>query len=417
VSTSGDTYSEAFPRLQRVASLQAHRILRDRGEADDVVQDALLRAYVAWDGITGYDEAWVGRVAINLAISRLRRGPAPVLAPLEAGEPGPSVDMRLDVARAVELLPRRQRQVVVLRYVADLPLQAVADLLEISTGSVKRHLHRALSTLRDPGAGLSGTYGNEPPEEELMSTSTDWRTRFRPAVEPSGGWPAGPWDHRWFEADGDQVQRLACDHQTGEPLLDADGDEVRTGPGMDFVLVKAERTLSRAFTPWEPDVPAAPLHRLDGSAHEVLDHARRLAEAFADQTVGVTYIAMALLELVPEAGEALGIDAAGFRRAVAARCDGPHADARVDLVAHRLATGWSTPPTARSMPMGMNADTVAWLTEAVRRVDYFDGLLPEEEPTLMVRSVDLLHLMSDPAPRYFFVRELIREGWATRTFP
>ena len=410
MSTTAQSYSESFPRLQRAAAQHANRILRDRGEADDVVQDALLRAYVAWDEIAGFDEAWVGRVAINLAIGRLRRKSLSVPVEEGGGHPSVPIDTRIDVSRAVDMLPRRQRQVVVLRYVADLSLQAVGELLDISTGSVKRHLHRAITALRDPSAGLSGIYSNETPEEGLMSnTMTDWRTRFRPAVEPAEGWPPGPWDHRWFEAEGDNVQRLACDHRTGQPILDADGDEVRTGPGMDFVLVKADRSLTREFTPWQEGLSEAPLDRLDASALEVLEQATRLALAFADTGVGVDHVAMALLDLLPEAEQAMGIESAALRKAVALFRDGPHADARVALVEQRLSEGWSPSPAERVLPGGsLDGDVADWLSELVRRVDYFDAQLPEEEPTLMVRAIDLLHMITDPAPPYSFLREVIK---------
>ena len=417
MSNTTDSYSESFPRLQRAAALHAHRILRDRGEADDVVQDALLRAYVAWDDIAGYDEAWIGRVAINLAIGRLRRKSV-VVSPIGGtNEPSLPIDTRIDVARAIDALPRRQRQVVVLRYVADLSLQAVGELLDISTGSVKRHLHRAITALRDPSAGLSGTYSNDTPEEELMSsTKTNWRTNFRPAAEPAEGWPPAPWDHRWFEAEGDNLQRLACDHRTGQPILDADGDEVLTGPGLDFVLVKADRTLTREWTPWRPGVPEAPLHRLDASALEVLDLAQGISAAFSDTGVGLEHVAVALLELMPEEAErAIGTDSRGLRTAMAQFRDGPHAAARVALVECRLNEGWSPASAARVLPAGMlDADMANWLTEIVRRVDYFDAQLPEEEPTLMVRAIDLLHMVADPAPPYYFIREVVEKYRAAR---
>jgi len=401
--TPADSYSAAYPRLQRAASQHAHRLLRDRGEADDVVQDALLRAYVSWDAIAGFEEAWVGRVAINLAIGRLRRKPLPVTVAERGSEISLPVDLRIDLTRAVDCLPRRQRQVVLLRYVGDLSVREVAGVLEISPGSVKRHLHRAMAALRDPSAGLTGTYSITIREENPMSDTTfDWRATFKPAIEPDGGWPPGPWDHRWFEAGDGQLQRLACDHQTGEPILDADGDEVRTGPGMDFVLVKVDRTL-QAFEP----VPAAVLGRLDDASRAVLDHAQRLAVAFSSYGVDAVHLAMALLDLVPEAESALGTDSAGLRRAYAEFSDGPHRDARVALVEQRLADEWSRPYSDGDVPIRMCLGLLLYITEAIRRIDHFDSLLPDEEPTLMVRPIDLLHRVTDPGERYQFVRQLI----------
>jgi len=54
---------------------------------------------------------------------------------------------------AVRRLPQRQREVLVLRYYSDLSEQQIAEALDISTGAVKSHAHRALAALRDSLAG------------------------------------------------------------------------------------------------------------------------------------------------------------------------------------------------------------------------------------------------------------------------
>jgi len=409
--TPADTYSAAYPRLQKAASQHARRLLRDRGEADDVVQDALMRAYIAWDDVAGFAEPWVARVAINLAIGRLRRKPLPLLVAERGQAPVLPTDTRIDVTRAVDGLPRRQREVIVLRYVADLALQEVADLLDISTGSVKRHLHRALTALRHPAAGLTGTYSTTTSEEDVMTeTKFDWRTRFTPAVEPAEGWPPGPWDHRWFDAGEEgRVQRLACDNRTGQPILDAEGDEVRAiKDGADLALVKVTETLTNSF--WAP-VPDPPLDRLDAESLAVLDHAQRLAEVFGmSYGFGLDDVAMALLDLVPEAERVLGCDTYGFRRRLAGFRDGPFAEERLVLVEQRLAERWTPPPLDGATPVRMTADLSAYLTEAVRRIDFFGSFLPEEESTLKVRPIDLLHLIADPpAPHCSFIAFLLKD--------
>jgi RNA polymerase sigma factor (sigma-70 family) len=58
------------------------------------------------------------------------------------------LDLGLVLARALRSIPRRQRQVIVLRYLADLPSDEVARTLRISPGTVKVHIHRGLQTLR-----------------------------------------------------------------------------------------------------------------------------------------------------------------------------------------------------------------------------------------------------------------------------
>jgi RNA polymerase sigma-70 factor (sigma-E family) len=141
-------YEESFAALYQAAYRVAYRVLGDREEAQDVAQEVLARAFLRWRRIGGYPEAWVARVAGNLAIDRWRRRVrAPELLPPDAVADG-RVAERVDLVRALRALPRRQREVVVLRYLADLPEAAVADHLGCSVGSVKTHASRGLAQLR-----------------------------------------------------------------------------------------------------------------------------------------------------------------------------------------------------------------------------------------------------------------------------
>jgi DNA-directed RNA polymerase specialized sigma24 family protein len=65
-------------------------------------------------------------------------------------------ELRADLVRALRSLSRRQREVVVLRYLVDLPELDVADALHCSTGTVKRHAHRGLERMRSL---LGDSYG------------------------------------------------------------------------------------------------------------------------------------------------------------------------------------------------------------------------------------------------------------------
>ena len=99
-------------------------------------------------------------VAANLALDRLRATGRRRRVELtdaagggsRSGEPA-AVD-RLELARLLESLPRRQREVVVMRYLADRSEADTAEALGTSVGSVKRHAHRGLATLRTAWAGL-----------------------------------------------------------------------------------------------------------------------------------------------------------------------------------------------------------------------------------------------------------------------
>ena len=142
-----DAFFEAsFDRAHRVAT----RLVGDPVEAQDLAGEAFARAYARWGRVRRHPapEAWVLRTTTNLAIDRLRRGPAPVVA-VSAADPSDVAALRVTLAAALERLSKRQRTVVVLRYLADLPEQEVAELLAISPGAVKTHLHRGLAHLRD----------------------------------------------------------------------------------------------------------------------------------------------------------------------------------------------------------------------------------------------------------------------------
>jgi RNA polymerase sigma-70 factor (sigma-E family) len=141
-------FEEAFEELYVRAYGMAYQLLGRRSEAEDVAQESLARAFVHWRKIRSYAEAWVVRVAGNLAIDwwrrnrRLQHEDAP-----EAVTPGPDAQ-RVDLHRALRGLSRRQREVLVLRFLADLPEADVAKALGCSVGTVKVHASRGLAALR-----------------------------------------------------------------------------------------------------------------------------------------------------------------------------------------------------------------------------------------------------------------------------
>jgi RNA polymerase sigma-70 factor (sigma-E family) len=143
-------YEEEYGRLVQLARL----LLRDPGGAEEVVQEAFARLYARWPRLR--DEAGAAAYArsmvCNLARDRLRRrrlaGREPAAPrPIPADDPAVAGDLRRSVSSALDALPQRQRQSLVLRYWADLTQREIADALGISEGSVKRHLHRGLTAL------------------------------------------------------------------------------------------------------------------------------------------------------------------------------------------------------------------------------------------------------------------------------
>jgi RNA polymerase sigma factor (sigma-70 family) len=149
MTAADDSFREAFPSLYASAGRVALRILGDHDAAQDVAAEALTRAYERWRKVSvlPYRNAWVLRVAANLAIDAARRK-RPIIElprPLDVEE---RTAVHLALVLALDTLSRRQREVVALRYLSDLSEDDVAAALGIAGGSVKTHLRRGLENMR-----------------------------------------------------------------------------------------------------------------------------------------------------------------------------------------------------------------------------------------------------------------------------
>lgn len=147
-----DVVAELFVQAERTAAR-----LVGRARAEDVASEAVIRALVRWSRISGYPQAWVTRVATNLAIDLLRKDSRVVTG--TRGDPQPTsfegdAIERIDVVRDLKRLSRRQRQVIVLHYLAGLSEREVSDVLGLSIPTVKTHLSRALRTMRRHDGGV-----------------------------------------------------------------------------------------------------------------------------------------------------------------------------------------------------------------------------------------------------------------------
>jgi RNA polymerase sigma-70 factor (ECF subfamily) len=143
----------------------AYRLLRDRAEAEDAVQEALARACESWSRLRdpAAMDAWFHRVLSNLCLRALRRRRLfgwlrRAGGEEEAAAPGdlPAVAMPalagLDAGRllaAVDRLPPMQKSVVVLRYGEDMSLGDIAAALGIAPETAKTHLARGIDRLRE----------------------------------------------------------------------------------------------------------------------------------------------------------------------------------------------------------------------------------------------------------------------------
>jgi RNA polymerase sigma-70 factor (sigma-E family) len=134
------------PALLRTAYL----LTRDLQLAEDLLQTALTKAWFAWNRIEGDPEPYVRRILVTSSVSWWRKRwthetPTEfVPEPASRAEP---VDVH-DLMQALGRLPRRQRAVVVLRYVEDRTEADTAALMGCSVGTVKSQCAKALAKLR-----------------------------------------------------------------------------------------------------------------------------------------------------------------------------------------------------------------------------------------------------------------------------
>jgi RNA polymerase sigma-70 factor (ECF subfamily) len=134
--TFEEVYLQSFARLVGQLAL----VTGDVESASDAVQEAMYKAWVRWSKVGSYEDpvGWIRRVALNEATSRWRK--VRRLIPVgEADLPADSdrlemVPESLDLLAALRRLPIRQRQALVLFYLADLPIKDVAREMSIREG-------------------------------------------------------------------------------------------------------------------------------------------------------------------------------------------------------------------------------------------------------------------------------------------
>lgn len=145
------TYTTEYSRLVGLARLLVDR----REDAEEVVQEAFARTWANLGKVREADPLpYVRRAVVNLSRGRLRRRLTAAAHRIEPDDDAESAEVgavRDASARAVvdqlAQLPRRQRECVVLRFYDDLTVPEIARVLGVAEGSVKSHLHRALSAL------------------------------------------------------------------------------------------------------------------------------------------------------------------------------------------------------------------------------------------------------------------------------
>jgi RNA polymerase sigma-70 factor (ECF subfamily) len=147
----------------------AYRMLGNKQEAEDAVQETFLRVYL---NLARYDETqkfstWIFRIGTNLCIDRLRKKKPNYSLDAElpdgeggdwhsmlaSDEPSPEDQIVLSetqtqIRQAIEMMPDKYKSVVVLRYLQDLSLQEIGDVLDMPVTTVKTRVHRGREFLR-----------------------------------------------------------------------------------------------------------------------------------------------------------------------------------------------------------------------------------------------------------------------------
>jgi RNA polymerase sigma factor (sigma-70 family) len=146
---AGEDFDEVFRDLFAIAYRVAYRSTGSAAESEEIAQETLTRALSRWSRVHEYAPAWVATVAIRLAIDASRRASRhPALVDSDRPSTVEDHERRMDLYDALRKLPKRQREALACRYLADLSDDETARLLQISTGSVKQHAARGLDALR-----------------------------------------------------------------------------------------------------------------------------------------------------------------------------------------------------------------------------------------------------------------------------
>jgi RNA polymerase sigma-70 factor, ECF subfamily len=164
---SQDAYRTLVERHSRSVLTLVARMVRDQGVAEELAQDAFVKAFGA---LRSFDPAykfsnWILRIAHNVAIDHLRKARPPVVS-IDDGVPGRELadvladarepspfdralrrDFRDDLDAALARLRPEFRRLVVMRYLEDLSYEDIAEVVGLPLGTVKSHLHRARAAL------------------------------------------------------------------------------------------------------------------------------------------------------------------------------------------------------------------------------------------------------------------------------
>lgn len=155
-------FSEFVAAHQRQLRRFAYSLCGDWSQAEDLLQTALTKLYVAWPKVRerSSEHSYARQIIMRARVDESRRPWRREHSGLEGFDhpaaPSPDIHDRDELIQALAQIPKRQREVVVLRHLMGLSVEQTADELGLAPGTVKAHTHRALPRLRELlGASLS----------------------------------------------------------------------------------------------------------------------------------------------------------------------------------------------------------------------------------------------------------------------
>jgi RNA polymerase sigma-70 factor, ECF subfamily len=154
IRTAPEAFEDFYGREYVAVVGLAYALSGSRWGAEDLAQEAFMAAHRDWARIALYDKpgAWVRRVVANMSVSSFRRrvAEAKALARVPFGHETALPDLAdgdPEFWAAIRALPRRQAQVVALYYLEDRAVAEIAEILDVTPGTVKRHLHNGRQAL------------------------------------------------------------------------------------------------------------------------------------------------------------------------------------------------------------------------------------------------------------------------------
>jgi len=164
-----DAFAEIVEIYSNSIYQLGYRMLGNRHEAEDIAQEAFIRAYV---NIKSFNQdlkfsTWLFRIATNLCIDRIRKKKPDyyldaevsgtegltMYSQLPSNTPLPekeleSLELQETVQKEILKLPEKYRSVIVLKYIEELSLNEISEILDMPLGTVKTRIHRGREALR-----------------------------------------------------------------------------------------------------------------------------------------------------------------------------------------------------------------------------------------------------------------------------